>query len=108
MRLPAAWAARSLLRGRFRARIWTGGAPVSNRFRAGRPAGGVEVAQYLRIGGQQTCLRVGNAALSAERPHGLLGVTQARPRHRREQVVLNLVVKAAEGEIGKHAAADVA
>src|SRR5215831_13231683 len=43
-----------------RGRIWAWGGGVGSRFRAGRPASGVEVAQYLRIGGQQACFRVGN------------------------------------------------
>ncbi len=93
---------------RFSGGTRTCGGCVSSRFRAGRPDGGVEVPQYLRTGGQQACLRVGNAALGAERPHGRLGMTQTRPRHGREQVVLNLVVKPAKSEIGEQAAADVA
>ena len=93
---------------RFGVRLWACGGCASSRFRAGRPASGVQVPQYLSIGGQQACLRVRNAALGAERPHGRLGVTQIRPRHGREQVVLNLVVKPTKGEVGEHAAADIA
>ena len=37
-----------------------------------------------------------------------LGVSQRRARHVREQVVLDLVVQAAEGEIRRDAAAHVA
>jgi hypothetical protein len=108
MRLPAARAARNLLRGPVQGGTRTCGGCVSSRFRAGRLTSRMEVPQHLRIGGQQACLRVGNAALGAERPHRRLGVTQTRPRHRREQVVLNLVIKPAKGEVGENAAADVA
>jgi hypothetical protein len=108
MRLPAARAVRSLLRGPGTGRIWTCGGCVSSRFRAGRLTSRMEVPQHLRIGGQQACLRVRNAVLGAERPHGRLGVTQTGPRHGREQVMLNLVVKPAKGEVGEQAAANVA
>jgi len=93
---------------RFGVRLWACGGWVSGRSRAHCLASGVQVAQYLRVGGQQACLGVGNAALGAERPHGRLGVPQIRPRHGREQVVLNLVVKPTKGEVGEHAAADIA
>jgi hypothetical protein len=66
--------------------IWACGGCVSSGFWAGRPASDVQVPRYLHIRSQQACLRVRKAALGAERPHGRLGVTQARPRHGREQV----------------------
>jgi hypothetical protein len=50
-------------------RIRACGGCVSSGFRAGCLGGALEVAQYLRVGGQQACLRGGDAALGAERPH---------------------------------------
>jgi len=72
-----------------------------------RPADEVEVPQYLRIGGQQARLAIRNVARGAERPHWCPCAPEARPWHRREQVMFDLVVEPSEGEVGEAAAADV-
>ena len=75
---------------------------------AGRPPDGVEVAQRLGVGAHQAGLAVGQALLLAELPDQGLGAAQVGPGHGGEQVVLDLVVQAAQGEVGEPAAADVA
>src|ERR1039457_2948860 len=70
-------------------------------FRAQRAADGVQVPQDLDVGVHETSLVVGDAVLLAERAHRLLGAPQAGPRHGGEQVVLDLVVQAAAGEVGE-------
>src|SRR6266550_3105048 len=82
-------------------------ASVGDR-RAGRPADGVEVPQRLGVGGDQRALVVGDAMLLAERPDERSGPAQAGPWHAGEQVVLDLVVQAAEQEVDEPAAPDVA
>ena len=84
-----------------------GGGPP--RPEAGRQlAGGVEVAERLRVRLEQGGLAVRHVARGAERGDQRLRPAQAGPRHRGEQVVLDLVVQAAEGEVGQPAAVDVA
>src|SRR3984957_19044129 len=75
--------------------------------RAKRAADGVQVAQDLDVGVHQARLVVGDAVLLAERAHGGLGAPQAGPGHGGEQVVLDLVVEATEGEVVEPVTADV-
>src|ERR1039458_4407061 len=75
--------------------------------RSQRAADRVQVPQNLDVGVDETSLVVGDAVLLAERAHRLLGVPQAGPRHGGEQVMLDLVIQAAEREVGEPAAADV-
>src|SRR6202034_529450 len=75
--------------------------------RAERAADGVQVPKDLDVGIHRAGLVVGDAVLLAERAHRRLGAPQGRPRHGGEQVVLDLVVQAAEGEVGEPATADV-
>src|SRR6266851_1064868 len=76
--------------------------------RAGWPADGIEVAQRLGVGARQAALAVRHASLPAERLDQGLGAAQVGPWHGGEQVVLDLVVQAAEREIGEPAAAHIA
>src|SRR6266852_4338279 len=74
----------------------------------GRPADAVEVAQDASERARQAGLTVSQSALLAEFPDQGLASTQARPGRRREQVVLDLVVQAAERQVGQPAAVDIA
>src|SRR5216683_1680240 len=73
-----------------------------------RPADSVQVAQRLGVGACQAALAVRQVLLLAEGPDQGLGAAQVRAGHGGEQVVLDLVVQAAEGEVGQQPAADVA
>ncbi len=75
---------------------------------AGRPADGVEVAQRLGVGADQAALAVGQVALKAERLDQGLGPAQVGPGHGGKQMVLDLVVQAAQGEVRQPPAAHVA
>jgi hypothetical protein len=66
------------------------------------------VAKRLGIGPEQAGLRVRHVAVGAERGDQCLRPAQVRPRHGREEMVLDLVVQAAEGEVGEPATVDVA
>src|ERR1700683_127599 len=72
------------------------------------PADSIQVTESLRVGTHQTGLAVGQPFLAAELADQSLRPAQARSRHRREQVVLNLVVQAAEGKVGEPASANIA
>src|SRR5207248_2271265 len=61
----------------------------------------------LSVGGEEADLAVGDAVLLTERTHRCLGMPQAGPRHGGEQVMLDLVVEAAESEVGEPSPADV-
>src|SRR6266487_955648 len=73
-----------------------------------RPAHLVQVPQRLRVRTDQAALRVRQAVLLAELAYHGLGPLQVGPGHAREQVVLDLVVKPAERQVGQPAALDVA
>jgi hypothetical protein len=68
----------------------------------------VEVAQGLAVGADQGRLGIGEVVLAAELAHQRLGAAQVRAGHVREQVVLDLVVEAAEEDVDNAAAAHVA
>src|SRR6266581_1168615 len=72
------------------------------------PANAVQVAQDGSERAGQAGLAVRQSALLAELPDQGLASTQARPGRRRKQVVLDLVVQAAQREVGEPATADVA
>src|ERR1039458_3591929 len=80
----------------------------SARWLAEQFADVVKVAQRLGVGADQAGLAVGQVPLLAEGPDQGLGVRQAGPGHGRKEVVLDLVVEAAEGEVGQPATAHVA
>src|SRR6185437_8129825 len=72
------------------------------------PGDGVEVAEGLGVGAGQAGLAVGQDVLFAECPDQDLGVPEVGAGHGGEQVVLDLVVQAAQRQVGEPAAADVA
>jgi hypothetical protein len=75
---------------------------------AGWPLDSVEVAQGLSVGAHQARLPVRHASLQAERFDQGLGAAQVGARHRWEQMVLDLVIQAAQGNIGQPAATHIA
>jgi hypothetical protein len=75
---------------------------------AGSRCGDVEVAQRLGVGAGQAGLAVGQAFVLAEGSDQGLAPAQVGPGHGGKQVVLDLVVQAAQGQVGQLAAADVA
>src|SRR5260370_27041738 len=76
--------------------------------RVSQPPDGSEVAHGLGVGTGQAALTVRQVLLVAERFDQGLGAPQVVPGHGGEQVVLDMYVKAAEGEGSQPAAADVA
>ena len=76
--------------------------------RAGELADPVEVPQGLGVRVDQGGLAVRQAVLGAECRDEGLGSLQAGPGHRREQVMLDLVVQSPQGEISEPAASDIA
>lgn len=62
----------------------------------GRPGGDRGGVQGLRLGACEACLAVRQSLLSAEIPDQRLGTAQVQAGHGREQVVLDLVVQAAQ------------
>ncbi len=67
----------------------------------------VEVTQTLAVGLDRADLHVVDAALGAEVAHDRLDLPQVGPGHAREQVVLDLVVEAAQHEVDDRRALDV-
>src|SRR3954470_5619398 len=78
------------------------------RRRPERGADSVQVAQDLAVRAEDGALVVGEAVPPAVGAHECLSPPEAGPGHAGEQVVLDLVVQAAEDEVGEPAAADVA
>ena len=68
----------------------------------------MKMTQHLRVRADQALLAVVQASLGAEGPHHGPAAAQRRPGHGREQVMLDLVVEAAEHGLGQPPAADVA
>jgi hypothetical protein len=68
----------------------------------------VQVLQGLSVGGDEAGLLVGDTDLDAVCLHDRLSLAQVRGRHGGEQVVLDLVVQAAQRRVGQPTAADVA
>src|SRR5580692_8243296 len=106
--IPGAWRAHRFASGRTERRGCGGGGPPAGRRAARQLAGGVEVPQRLRVRLEQGGLAVRHLARGAERGDQRLRPVQAGPRHGGEEVVLDLVIEAAEGEVGQPAAVDVA
>src|SRR6202034_4336534 len=69
---------------------------------------GAQVADGLAVGTEQAVLGVSEIALAAKCPDDALGPCKVSSGHRREEVVLDLVVKTAEHEVGEPATSDVA
>lgn len=68
----------------------------------------VHVTQRLPVRVDEPCLRIGHTHLTAVGAHRRLGEPQMGAGHAREEMVLDLVVEAAEEPVGQGAAADVA
>ena len=76
--------------------------------RAGRPADSIEIPERLPVRVHQAGLAIAHIPLPTEIPDQGLGAPQARAWHGGEQVVLDLVVQAAQREVGQPATTDVA
>ena len=81
---------------------------ASDRCRRTVASHGVKVVQRLRVGVDQAGFTVSQAVFVAKAPDDWLGVAEVGSRHAGKQVMLDLVVQAAEGEVHQPAAADVA
>ena len=68
----------------------------------------MKMTQHVRVRTDQALLAVPQAGLGAESPHHGAAAAQRGPGHGREQVMLDLVVEAAEHGFGQPPAADVA
>ena len=68
----------------------------------------VQVSQHLRVGADQGGFEVGKVVTQAVGPDEWLSPTQRGAGHAGEQVVLDLVVQTAHGQIDPSSAADVA
>src|SRR5690348_5787779 len=71
--------------------------------RSARASDGVEVVQHLPVRAQQACLAVGQTVVLAKLPDDWPCAAQVRSWHVGEQMVLDLVVEAAEEKVNQHA-----